>query len=689
MVKIVEMSTDFKCFGRSQLRNENMKFIANLNGTILCPYQILADITAQIPDCPPNFKSLVFAPICDLNSTNDWINLESLGQPVTIRAKAISDAVCSLLKKQNINQITLELVITNGTLASDNLFCLLYLAESLQAVEITFYAENSKLTYLQTLIEPLASKANTTIYFKSNDLLSESIKNSLTELATHRNQSIKALGFDFDEHCFNKAQLTNAELNQFIGYSWMCLKSGGHDIACQLLEKASALTGLDPAMQEQLFMHLLMMRFFSHQYALIAESAFPEQFTYLESSEVNTLQFLTAYSATLSRNLNVAQRFFTKCNINENMLLTDEQSLYQMNLFALSKVLQGEIDTAFALEFRIKSFIEEQNIETVGLKYVNFINIARLYKKIKDFELSREYYNKAYNEISGGGYANSDHIYYNMNLGSLCEAAGDNKQALHYWIRAASHWLACTNKYELSWRPRLILCSEKISDIAKPLPIEKAHSFLLNKIDELIQACSIELPPQQGTEYLFITDASNIKKENCFINNNIFIYTGRIESIAPAPNKSTPEQRLAGRIAQCLNSMMDIPEDQNVLIIDTHLDTTSLNSPEEAIAFANLASCSTCYYNGQWLALNEFKALKPMTVSLAKAIHSIAKTDRGLTISYKRSFLNKTILDKNEIDWVNQLQESDALSLAQRTPEDLNTVHKLAKKRILNFSYPT
>lgn len=665
-----------------------MKFIANLNGTILCPYQILADMSAQIPDCPPNFKNLVFAPICDLNSTNDWINLESLGQPVTIRAKAISDAICSLLNKQNINQIILEIVISNGVLTSDNLFCLLYLAESLQTLEITFYTEPSKLACLQTQIKPLTAKANTSIHFKNNELLPESIKNSLAELTKIRNQSINALGFDFDEHCFNKARLTHAELNQFIGYSWMCLKSGGHDIACQLLEKASALTGLEPAIQEQLFMHLLMMRFFSHQYALIAESAFLEQFTCLEASEVSTLQFLTAYSATLSRNLNVAQKFFKKCGINENMSLTDEQSLYQMNLFALSKVLQGEIDTAFALEFRIKSFIEEQKIETVGLKYVNFINIARLYKKINDFQLSREYYNKAYNEISGGGYANSDHIYYNMNLGSLCEAAGDNEQALHYWIRAAMHWLACTNKYELSWRPRLILCSEKISDIARPLPIEKAHSFLLNKINELIQACSIELPPQQTTEYIFVTDASSIKKENCFINKNIFIYTGRIESIAPAINKSTPEQKLAKRVAQCLNSMMDILEDQNVLIIDTHLDTTSLNSPEEAIAFANLSSCSTCYYNGQWLAIYEFKALKPMTISLSKAINSIAKTDRGLAISYKRSFLNKTLLDKNEIDWVNQLQESETLNLAQYTQDDLSIVHKLAKKRILNFSYP-
>jgi tetratricopeptide (TPR) repeat protein len=659
-----------------------MKFIANLNGTILCPYQILLDISEQIPNSDSRIKNLAFSPICDLDSTNDWINLESLGKPVAIRAKAICDAISTLMKKQHIETFSLEVYISGTQLASDNLFGLLYLAQAFNTFNLTFFTTTKNLSSLQASIEPLMAEKQVSVHFNTEPgLLAE---NQLNQLEKSRWHTINTLGFTFDEHFLNKKEIPESLIHQIIGFSWMCLKSGGYEIACELLEKTKNHSSISSAMDEQLFMHLLMIRFFSHQYALIATSAFPEQFLFLEASEVRTLHFLTAYSATLSRNLDVAQRFFTKCGINEDMPLSDETSLYQLNLFALSRVLKGETETAFKLEFRIESYIAQQKIETVGLKYVNFINIARLYKKIKDFDLSLEYYNKAYNEISGGGYTTSDHIYYNMNLGSLNEAAGNHEKALSYWVKTAIHWLACKNKYELSWRPRLILCQETLSDISNPLPIDKANIFLLNKIKELIQLCDLQLVDKMPTHH-FIDDNSALRKEQCFIHKNILLYTAQINSVPVSHHNS---QELSGLVAQFLHTVMDLPENQNVLIIDTQRDTAFINDAEVASAVAHLAQCTSCYFNGQWLKGDDFKSIKSMTASLSKVIQSIAQTDKGLTIRYKRSFLNKTLLDEEEIALVNQLKLTNNLSLQDMPETRLNLIHKLAKKRIVNFAYP-
>ena len=667
-----------------------MKFTANLNGTILCPYQILLDISEQIPQSPTSLKNLAFIPICDLNSTNDWINLESLGKPVALRAKAICDIVSILLKKQNIDKLSLDIHLDNGSLASDNLFCLLYLAQSVSSLEITFFTSIENQSCLESSTASLKSYDNSSIYFQTEPNQSElcSKENTLTLLKNSRNQTIKNLGFDFSDDFLNKEQIPEFVLKQLIGFAWICLKSGGYAIACQLLEKATTNANISNTMQEQLFMHLLMIRFFSHQYKLITESAFPKQFLSLEQSEVQTLQFLKAYSATLSRNLNVAQEFFNRCNINEQMPLNDENSLYQLNLFALSKVLQGETDTAFKLEFRIESFIKEHQIDTVGLKYVNFINIARLYKKIKQYDLSLEYYNKAYNEISGGGYTTSDHIYYNMNLGSLYEAAGNNEQALLHWINTALHWLACKNKFELSWRPRLILCQETLSDVSKPLPVDNANAFLLNKIKELIELCGIKLTGKALQNHQFTNDLSSITKELCFINKNILFYTGQVELNSCSQKISAAEQNLSSLVSEFLHTLIDIPEHQNVFIVDTQLDIVPLASKEEAMAFANLSNCSSCYFNGQWLKLDGFELIKPMSFSLSKVIQSITEKEHGLSVQYKRSFLNKTLLNQGEIDLVQQLKLTDKLSLKDITDSDWEIVHQLAKKRILNFSYP-
>ncbi len=665
-----------------------MKFISNLNGTILCPYQILLDISEHIPNTPPTFKNLAFKPICELNSTNDWINLESLGKPVAIRAKIICDTLMPLLKKQNISTLTLDVYCNDRPFSSDNLFSLIYLAESFDSIKLTFFAKEDNLSQLQSSLISLANKEHCSIELKTDTCLEMNPnKERMIQLESKRQQTIKSLGFNFSELFLNQDQIPDYIVNQIIGYSWMCLKSGGYDIACYLLETAYNHAGIDCAMQEQLFMHLLMIRFFSHQYSLVTESDFPEQFQFLGQPEIKTLQFLKAYSATLSRNLNVANEFFKKCNITEQLLLTDENSLYQLNLFALSKVLQGNTDTAFELEFRIRDFIEEQGIDTVGLKYVNFINIARLYKKTKEFDQSFAYYNKAYNEISGGGYTTSDHIYYNMNLGSLNEAAENHEQALLYWVKTAMHWLACTNKYELSWRPRLILCSEKLSDVTKPLPIDKAYRFLLDKVKSLIEICNVDLGDQSTRQYQFTDDMSSLKKELCFIKKNLVLFTGQQNSNSSVLSHTLNEQELSGLLAQFIKATMDIPEPHNVFIVDTHLDTQLLHTAEEAIAFASLAQCDSCYFNDEWLQLKNFVPLKAMNASLSKVIQALTQTDKGLLVQYKRSFLNKTLSDQSEIDLINQLKQTENLSLEQVPEGSLNALSLLAKKGILNFSY--
>ncbi|MFC3909248.1 hypothetical protein ACFORL_09205 [Legionella dresdenensis] len=655
-----------------------MKFIANLSGTVLCPYQILLDMAEQISNCPPGIRHLAFTPICELNSTNDWINLESLGKPVAVRAKALSDLICTTLKKQAVTTAVITVYLGNNSLTSDNLYSLLYLAETLDFLQVAFLATPDIIETLKAKTACLAANAQVTIADAAD--FHEPVS---MQLKANRFSLLKTYGFSFNDDFLLQETIPDAELNQLIGFSWLCLKAGCYDTPCRLLEQAGKHPKISREKQEHLFMHLLFMRFFSHQYAAVAESEFPEHFDYVEASEVTALQFLAAYSATLSRNLPIAKIFFNKCGINEQMPLTDENSLYRLNLFALSKVLQGEIDTAFELEFRIKAFIAEHNIDTVGLKYVNFINIARLYKKIKDYDLSLQFYTNAYNEISGGGYSSSDHIYYNINLGSLYEAADDNQTALAYWIKAALHWLACSNKYELSWRPRLVLCQEKITDIINPLPVNKANQFLIDKITSLLQTCEINLAARALPACRFIDDSDQTHKQQCHINHDIVLFTSRDSQAEPA-RRAESEQQLATLVLNYLHSIMAITDDQNLFIVDTQLDNNFLTTAEQAIAFANLANCERCYFNGSWLDKNQVKAEQPPAVSLSKVIQSISQSENGLAIKYKRSFLNKILRDSQEIDVVKQLQQPGRHDVG-RLP--LGVVAALARKRVLNIEY--
>ncbi len=666
-----------------------MKFISNLSEILLCPYQILIDIAEQMPDCPARFKHMAFMPICELESTNDWINLESLGKPVAIRAKAMVDILVSLLNRKPCDHLSIDIHLSGRALGSDNLFSLIFLAESIPALKLSFYNSGSSTVELEEQL--MVFKCNDNVAFKINDSSDDAEQASsavLRALNEKRSQLISSLGFTLEDTAglqYNKSQ--PGMLNQLIGYCWMCLKAGAYDISCALLEQAQKDNSFSLAEQEQIFMHLLMMRFFSHQYALVTESDFPDSFSSLEEADIKTLEFLKAYSATLSRNLETAQAFFKRFGIDEHMPLSDENSLYRLNLFALSQVLQGKMDVAFDLEFRIKKHIETHHIETVGLKYVNFINIARLYKKSKEFKQSLDYYQRAYNEISEGGYSTSDHIYYNMNLGSLFEAAGDFPQAMQYWIKAALHWLACSNKYELSWRPRILLCQEQVTEITKSLPIEKANVFLLNKLNELFKKCGHEMMEHSSFSYQFAEASLSVEKERCLILDNIVIYTAKSQPVVSRRISSQSEEELAQHISQYLNFLFNIGTESELVLIDVQLDVNRIATVEEAMAFSTLANCSSCYYNGKWLEQEIPHSLKSVRAALSRSISSIAETERGLSISYKRSFLNKTLNNQNEIDLVNQMKQHRFLDVEQLSQSEQKILPVLAQKRILHLIY--
>lgn len=663
-----------------------MKFTTDLNGDILCPYQLFIDMSEQIQSCPQAFKSMAFQPLCDLNTTNDWINLESLGKPVTIRAKALNDIICSLLKQQNTLEITLDIHLTKGRLTSDNLYSLIFLAETMDKLDLNFYTESAHQHQLQKKLEALGRYEQTAISFQSPEgqIFDEALRQ---ELIIKRQKTLNLHGFYLSDAIYQEAQLSEATLNQLIGLAWTYLKSGAYEIACHLLEKAQQFDNNNAATKDQLFLHLLMMQFFSHQYEHIALSAFPDSFPSLEPKDVKTLQFLKAYSATLSRHIDIAIDFFERCGIHENMPLSDENSLYQLNLFALSKVLQGQTDTAFDLEFRIKEHIEKHQIDIVGLNYVNFINIARLYKKSKQFDLSLDYYNKAYNQISGGGYAKSDHIYYNMNLGSLFEASGERTLALSYWVKAAMHWLSASNKYELSWRPRIILCQEKVSETCKPLPVDKACEFFINKLKEVLSHSEMPVNETPSVVYHFIDDSMNLKKESCFIHNSIVFYSVKEASTRLPKRFSAAEETLARQVSSILQALCPLPEAGHALVVDTQLDTQHIQSQDAAMAFARLSNCSLCHFNGSSLKLEDYQSLKPMAASLSKVIESMSETEKGLTIHYKRSFLNKTLKNPEEIDLIKRLKDQK-LDLDPLSNQDWEIVQKLNQKRLLNFSYP-
>lgn len=649
-----------------------MKLTVSLNAPFLCPFQAFVDMAKALSSSPA-LPKMVFTPVSELSTINDWINLESLGQPTAIRAQALSLKLQALLRENGVETLELHVQTAKGLLSKDNLYLFLFL-NRLVSLRFIFYVDAKHLEDLKQVLTVAQDALDWDIRYQTEPAGS---------MEPEDNQAVlKAMGFDFSFEY--DAALTEADVQRLIGYAWVCLKAGAPEAGSRALTDVLARDNLSTLQQESLLMHLLLTRFLAHQYEDVTAFTLPQEFLSLSKEDVTSLHFIKAYSATLTRNLVVAEHHFKACQVHEDMPLSDENSLYRLNLYALFLVLKGQEETALTLEMRIKKYIEDHQITVAGLKYVNYINIARLYKKAKQFEQALAYYELAYHEIGGGGYTVYDQIYYHMNLGAVYEAKGDYDNALYFWINATMYWLACENPYALSWRPRLILAQEKITDILKPLPVGKADDFLYAKIEQLLYQCGMVISTDCAVPYMFTTE--KVATEACYIDRNRMIYAS---ASAMSPSRlSSARQRVQALVSNVLKQTLAIQEHHTLLCVDIVQEGFDVFSAEQAFVMAALKGCHTCYFEGRLLSFSQEKKealLNEVQVFLTPAIQSLETKGNTYDLKYHRSFLNKRLSDAEECTLVERLKAEKRLYYQQLNANERAAFDRLIEKKVVVF----
>ncbi|MBD3628758.1 hypothetical protein [Cyclobacterium sp.] len=126
--------------------------------------------------------------------------------------------------------------------------------------------------------------------------------------------------------------------------------------------------------------------------------------------------------------------------------------LYLLNISALNKLKNGDVDAAFEFEREIENKLAQQKDIDWHILYINSINQARLYKKIKEFELAQTYYLKAF-EVNNSLRVESDLLYFNFCFAQLEELKGNNNRAFIFWLRSSLHWLS--NEHPEALAPRV------------------------------------------------------------------------------------------------------------------------------------------------------------------------------------------------------------------------------------------
>jgi tetratricopeptide (TPR) repeat protein len=171
----------------------------------------------------------------------------------------------------------------------------------------------------------------------------------------------------------------------------------------------------------------------------------------------------------------------------------DKAHLFLLNITALAELRCGNFETALALEKEIEASFELLDDGAAELKFVNCINLARLYRYARDYDRSESYYGLAFGTVEGAR-TDNDAVNANLCMARLEETRRADERALLALVRAAMHWCSSDCPEALNWRVQgLLIGNERRTSLesfgAAAALVERLAAAFREDLERLSAAC--------------------------------------------------------------------------------------------------------------------------------------------------------------------------------------------------------
>lgn len=295
---------------------------------------------------------------------------------------------------------------------------------------------------------------------------------------------------------FELQQLTSASDIAFL--QWEASRrfsEGGYGIALRILESIRAemrdalkLAGVVSQIQN---IRIALMYF-----SAAAEEAAPNED--LPEDYKASLYQSKAWGLVMTNRAQEAEPFFEKARSYLSKERFPRVYLYLLNISALNKLKTGELEQAFAFEKEIEATLAEQKAVDWHIRYINSINLARLYKKTGAYDLARTYYLTAF-EVNNSLKVESDLLYANLCFAQLEERQENHKTAFIFWLRTCLHWLSNEAPEALAPRVAQAVLARVLSD--RGGSVEAISAQLKQALLASAQRMHIRIEPWEGETY--------------------------------------------------------------------------------------------------------------------------------------------------------------------------------------------
>lgn len=327
-----------------------------------------------------------------------------------------------------------------------------------------------------------------------------------------------------------------------------------------------------------------------------------------------------------------------------------KELLYLKNILALCKLRLGKTEEAVNDELQIFEATELLAEMDYRLRYVNAINLSRLFKRQNDIERSLHFCQIAF-DTTYGNRAFGDLIFTNLNIANTVRKT-DRERALHHYVLAAIHWLACDIPEALNNRIYYAICGDK--ENSDKLVREEFISFCLyDKIMSCVPATYVgEVPPKNAPSFTTI-GAHKSSSDRDEISAVLTSYGGLFFSNGQTTKWISGKwyEQLSVLAASLLFDEAGIST-PSVIIADSRYGAEIPANMDELVISSMKYDVKNIYTKEGLYIADELHlqaiAADAVTIALSSAVSKIERKHTGLQVSFKRYHTSILISKQNE-----------------------------------------
>jgi tetratricopeptide (TPR) repeat protein len=307
-----------------------------------------------------------------------------------------------------------------------------------------------------------------------------------------------------------------------IPYAWQSYAMGNVDLALLLLEKCRK--EADSIHQKaEITIQIQGLRIADMRFQEVANEPAPTSL--LPKATQSFLFQAIGWGQAMTGKLDEAEQNFILSQNLQDEKIGPIEKCYFNNIYAFSQFRKGNLEKAFALEKEIESIHATVPEEDFRLTYINSINQARLYKKVKDYENSSFYYEKSFSTTLGNR-SESDLIYTNVCRAMLYQDKNEIEKSFQSWLRASLYWVSIQYPEAVGWRTLSGITNKRLD--ANQDVIESTSGALLEHLLKHYEVLFQEkLPNSQKNTTFLLKSQINIPLDSCFGDGNVSVFTSQ------------------------------------------------------------------------------------------------------------------------------------------------------------------